>query len=209
MKNNSVLSHNDGKRFSLKMKKIWVIPVVIFVIGLITLFVWAAVPSINSARIFSTTNGTNAPLLGFCTGLDGDNDTMSYFFEWYKNQTWNRSGHLTNPGITQVSSTVINDSLFGTYSVFVSGDYAYVADDQNDSISIINISSKSLPVTLSILSNGSSMNSARGVFVSGDYAYVTSSTSDSLTIINISSKTSPVQIASLSNSSSMDGTVLL
>ena len=61
-----------------------------------------------------------------------------------------------------------SDDYNYTADVFVFGDIAYVAD-QNDGLEIINISDPSNPTKLGNLTTG---NAARSVFVSNDIAYV-------------------------------------
>ena len=68
--------------------------------------------------------------------------------------------------------------LNGIQGVFVSGDYAYVATNINDSMIIINITNKSSPEINGSLTDGNavndngSLNGAFDVFISGDFAYV-------------------------------------
>ncbi|MDO8499100.1 MAG: hypothetical protein Q7S66_00365 [bacterium] len=71
-------------------------------------------------------------------------------------------------------------------SVYVSGQYAYVADDASG-LQIIDISTPSLPVIVGVF-NTSGL--AYGVYVSGQYAYV-GDDSSGLQIIDISNPTTP------------------
>ncbi len=69
--------------------------------------------------------------------------------------------------------------------VYVSGNYAYVADDTSG-LKIINISNPDLPT---LTGTYGTVGNARGVYVSGDYAYVTNQIA--LEIIDISTPSSP------------------
>jgi hypothetical protein len=107
----------------------------------------------------------------------------------------------------------INDSegggtattLDGAYGLYVVGDYAYVAANDDDGLSIIDVSDPSNPIEISqINSSGgeaSVMNFARDVYVTGGYAYVTSSSDDSVTIIDVNDPTNPVEVGYIQDNS--------
>ncbi|MCP3685499.1 MAG: hypothetical protein GY861_22840, partial [bacterium] len=140
-------------------------------------------------------------LTGYCNATDGEGDTLTYYWQWFKDGVLNSSGLKQDiDDIHQVSS-LSSSSLDAARSVFVDGDYAYVASWNNASLTVINISDKSEIVIVDSLSNSSSMDGAASVFVDGDFAYVASYYNDSLTVINISDKSSIVQVGYLSSSS--------
>jgi len=103
-------------------------------------------------------------------------------------------GLLVGVGSVSASELSITDSITSTdldsaRSVFVVGDYAYVASVTADSLTVIDVSDpSSISITDSITSTD--LDRARSVFVLGDYAYVASYTADSLTVIDISDPTS-------------------
>jgi len=75
-------------------------------------------------------------------------------------------------------------------SVFVLGNYAYVASSTGDSLAIIDITNKTSPDGIGQITKAdpqiSTMNSPESVFVVGNHAYVASSSGDSLAVIEIS-----------------------
>jgi len=162
-------------------------------------------PITNTSRLYSENNYTNASLEGYCNATDINGDNVSYFYEWYLDGELYSFGSFSNytGDIVQVSSFVNSSSLWTTSSVFVSGGYAYVTADVNNSLTIINISDKDNPIQIGWITN-TSLNGAYDVSVSGNYAFVVASANDSLTIINVSDKTSPTQIGYITNQSSMD-----
>ncbi|MEK7644619.1 MAG: hypothetical protein AAB390_04945, partial [Patescibacteria group bacterium] len=87
-------------------------------------------------------------------------------------------------------------------SVFVSGNYAYLAVNSSNALEIVDISSSTAPIHGGSIANGTDgakLTGADSVFVSGNYAYVAASNSDALEIVDISSSTAPVHKSSLSN----------
>ena len=163
-------------------------------------------PIMQTSRIDSVSNTTVDNLQGYCNATDANEDKLSYFYKWYKNDTLFSFGSLSNytTNVTQVSSLVNTTSTDDPDFVYVLGDYAYITDDVSDSLIIIDISTPSSPTQVGYLANSGTMNRPKSVFVSGDYAYVASYNNDSLTIINISIPSSPTQIGYLENSSSMN-----
>ncbi|MFH1917685.1 MAG: right-handed parallel beta-helix repeat-containing protein, partial [Nanoarchaeota archaeon] len=163
-------------------------------------------PAMNSSRIYSISNSTLDDLAGFCNATDPNSDAVNYYYEWYKDDALFSFGSLSNytGSAEQVGWLSNSSSMNGAINVFVSGDYAYVTSYAGNSLTIIDVSTKTSPTQIGYLTN-SSLGTAYGIYVSGDYAYVASYDSDSLTIIDVSTKTSPTQIGYLTNSSSMDG----
>jgi len=85
-------------------------------------------------------------------------------------------------------------------SVFVSGNYAYVASSTSDALEIVDISNPAAPVHAGSIVNGAGgalLDAPRFVFVSGNYAYVASGTSDALEIVDISNPAVPVHAGSI------------
>jgi len=104
-------------------------------------------------------------------------------------------GYLTNA-----------DAEFNTPGgIYVSGKYAYVTSEDNNSMSIIDISDPANPVEVSYINddfNGgpaSYMSSPRAVHVAGKYAYVACNYDDGLTIIDISNPSNPVEVGNINN----------
>ena len=84
------------------------------------------------------------------------------------------------------------------FSVFVSGNYAYIASAGNDSLEIVDISSSTRPMHKGAFA-GANFRKPSSVFVSGKYAYVAGSQSNTLEIVDISDPTAPVHAGSLSD----------
>ncbi|MBU0894873.1 MAG: S8 family serine peptidase [Nanoarchaeota archaeon] len=136
-------------------------------------------------------NWTTDEFLSWCAySLDGleNNSKICYKHNEqvgsFSNQTWN-----------------------GVKGIFVKDNYAYVASQYSNSLTIIDVSDKTNPVQIGSIVNSTSLNSIFDVFVRGDYAYVVSLTDNSLTIIDVSDKTNPVQISYYQNDSSLDSPI--
>jgi len=84
-----------------------------------------------------------------------------------------------------IGSAVIGNS---PTDVYVTEDYLYTIDDENNGMSIFDISSPYNPVLLGFIATGSDPTS---ITVSGNYAYVVDGESDNLVIIDISTPSSP------------------
>ncbi len=92
--------------------------------------------------------------------------------------------------------------LSQTRSVFISGNYAYVASEGNDALEIVDITNPSVPVHVGSLINGTGgalLDDPYSVHVAGNYAYVASWYSDALEIVDISNPTTPVHAGSLTH----------
>jgi len=101
------------------------------------------------------------------------------------------------------SGTVLN----GACSVYVVGDYAYVASYTDDSLSIIDVSDPSSPVEVGSVNDSSwgggsasALNGAYGVFVQGSHAYVASMDANGLSVIDVSDPSSPVEVGAVTDS---------
>jgi hypothetical protein len=86
-------------------------------------------------------------------------------------------------------------------SVFVSGNYAYIAVYSSNALEIVDIST-STPVHKGKLVHGTGgalLTNPRSVFVSGNYAYVAVGGSNALEIIDVSNPANPVHKGSITN----------
>ncbi len=92
--------------------------------------------------------------------------------------------------------------LSSPQSVFVSGNYAYLASSGSNALEIVDITNPAAPVHTGSISNGAGgalLSSPQSVFVSGNYAYVASYISSALEIVDITNPAAPVHTGSLSN----------
>jgi len=113
---------------------------------------------------------------------------------------------ISNSGalkINQIDPLEVGEVYDGTGNargIFVSGNYAYVADN-TDGLEIIDISDPTNPVEVGqVVDTGN----AYSVFVSGNYAYVADNT-DGLEIIDISDPTNPVEVGQVVDTGSARG----
>jgi hypothetical protein len=92
-------------------------------------------------------------------------------------------------------------------SVYVSGNYAYVASSNSNALEIVDVSNPANPVHKgcitdnSISGSGALLNDPVSVYVSGNNAYVASSNSNALEIVDVSNPANPVHKGSI-----VDGT---
>ena len=87
------------------------------------------------------------------------------------------------------------------YDVYVSGNYAYVANNLGNALEIIDISNPAVPVKKGSISNGTSgalLSSPWAVYVYGNYAYVVGN-SNALEIVDVSNPAAPLHVGSLKN----------
>ncbi len=153
--------------------------------------------------------GSNQLSIGnliFGTGIDGTGTTLS---------SGNVGIGTTSPdeklsvygGITQSAtdptwvSEIDSADLNGAFSVYVSGEYAYLANFNDDSFRIVDISDPESMTIVGGIKNASRLNGPRSVVVSGDYAYVASNVDDSFQVIDISDKTTPTLVAEVTGTS--------
>ncbi|MBI2547602.1 MAG: hypothetical protein HYW23_04125 [Candidatus Aenigmarchaeota archaeon] len=99
--------------------------------------------------------------------------------------------------IGSVSDTRINSS----YSVYVSGKYAYVTSYNNKSLSVIDISDPTSPNIAGSISDGR-IGNALAVQVSGKYAYVTDN-GFNFTVIDVSNPSNPTFISSIKDTTNL------
>src|SRR5258706_5452274 len=110
---------------------------------------------------------------------------------------FNSNSQTPIPGHT---GSIVNGSggaqLSQPHSVFVSGNYAYVASSGSNALEILDVTDPTLPIHKGSVS----INGANAVFVLGNFAYITcSSGSNSLAIADVSDPTSPSVIGSLAD----------
>ena len=110
------------------------------------------------------------------------------------------SGNISNiidsgTVITQVGTTSVGAGVASPNSIFVSGKYAYVVNNGNANISVVDVSNPSAPVQIATTSVGGS---PKSIYVSGRYAYVANSSANSISVVDISNPTAPRQIATTS-----------
>ncbi len=112
-------------------------------------------------------------------------------------------------GDTQLVSSVNLSGNHDESSVWVEGNYVYLATENNGAnvdFYIYDISTPTVPTYLGSLDTHSDIHD---VLIYGNYAYVaTKANSDELMVIDISTKTSPVVVGNYNASGSADGTFL-
>jgi len=110
----------------------------------------------------------------------------------------NNNWGLGSIDITDPTNPIPRDSCFTpgyARGVFVSGDYAYVADETKG-LAVIDISN---PLSMSLVENYTVPGSAEQIYVSGDYAYLASG-SGGLHIFNISDPTNVIHVTTYTTS---------
>ncbi|OIO18977.1 MAG: hypothetical protein AUJ37_04185 [Candidatus Magasanikbacteria bacterium CG1_02_41_34] len=121
--------------------------------------------------------------------------------------------HLTSGSFTQtigsnptiVGSNVDNTNLNGAQGVYVSGDYAYVVNRDDDSLRIIDITSPGTPLIIGGVQSSSTLNGAHDVVVSGKYAYVVNSYDNSLRVIDVSDPWLPSIVGGIKDDTNLSG----
>jgi hypothetical protein len=99
-------------------------------------------------------------------------------------------------------------ALDNPQEIFVLGDYAYVASDDDNGLQILDISDPTSPTHVSALFDSESalLVNSRAVFVSGSYAYVSGRPADEggdgMTIIDVSSPSDPIVVGGLNDGGS-------
>ncbi|MCX6770838.1 MAG: right-handed parallel beta-helix repeat-containing protein [Candidatus Micrarchaeota archaeon] len=122
------------------------------------------------------------------------------------NVMYNCTSTTPTPSVALAQTIYYNNStsLNGAFSVAVSGNYAYIASYNGNSLTIFDATNPSAPVQIAYYNNSTSLNGARSVAVSGNYAYVASAGANSLTIFNITAPSAPVQMAYYTNDTSLN-----
>lgn len=115
--------------------------------------------------------------------------------------------YTINDSKGETSSAVIHTSVVSTallntpFSIFVEGDYAYIASGGSNALEIVEVSNPLAPRHRGSLIDGNGgvpyLNNAFGVYVSNSYAFVASRYSYALEIVDVSSKGNPVHKGSI------------
>lgn len=148
----------------------------------------------NASTIFSTDYLGTTDAVSLTLGINGTSvvtlDTNANMIQ----SMWNPV-HVG--AITDDSSI----ELEGPYSIYVSGNYAYVAAYEDDGVEILDISDPSNPTHVgSITDDGTTeLDGAYSIYVSGKYAYVASYIDDGVEILDISDPTNPTHVGALTD----------
>ena len=123
------------------------------------------------------------------------------------------SGTSTLAGVVNVTGRSNNPFVAGAYTssvemsgpnaVYVSGDYAYVADQTEDGLVILDISDPVHPTFVSAVTSTAFMDVAYDVAVQGNYAYLVSFGDHSLNVIDVSDPAAPELISNTQSTSLM------
>lgn len=89
-----------------------------------------------------------------------------------------------------------NTGLLTPIAVHVQGRYAYVADYNNGSVGIFDVSNPAAPASVGSISTG--LLNLNSIYVQGRYAYVISRTSNALRIIDVANPAAPATVGTLS-----------
>ena len=102
----------------------------------------------------------------------------------------NISNLTTNQsGVREVSVVSVGDA---PRDIAVSGNYAYVVNNGEDTISVVDISNPSASVQITTTSVG---DAPRNIAVSGKYAYVLNYSTHDISVLDISNPSAPIQIS--------------
>jgi len=105
-------------------------------------------------------------------------------------------GSIFDDGFTGVNNEI---ALHSPSSIYVIGNYAYVASHTDDGVEIIDISNPANPIHVGAIFDDetTALNAASGIYVVGNYAYVASQTDHGVAIIDISDPTNPTHAGSI------------
>jgi PGF-pre-PGF domain-containing protein len=112
---------------------------------------------------------------------------------------------VTNPAAPAHAGSISDGGLVeldGPQSVFVSGNYAYVASLGSNALEIVDVTNPAAPAHAGSIvdgAGGAKLSWPTSVFVSGDYAYVTNFNTGTLEIVDITNKGAPAHAGSISN----------
>jgi hypothetical protein len=113
------------------------------------------------------------------------------------------SGTIGSIGIVGGVKDATN--LNGIVGVAVQGRYAYVVNNSDDSLRIIDVSTPTNPVIVGGVKDATNLNGAYSVAVSGRYAYVSSNLDESVRIIDISNPAAPFIVSGIKDTSLLNG----
>lgn len=127
------------------------------------------------------------------------------------NSSLSVNGLIANPQILgSIDDGVGGASIGQAFFVTVDGNYAYISDNANSKVEIVDVSDPANPTHVSSIADGDGgalLSNPREIVVSGNYAYVAVLSSNALEIIDISNPKSPVHAGKLVDSDG--GAVLL
>ncbi len=138
----------------------------------------------NDKKLFLGASGGGIPGMVFAPGGNVGIGTVS---------PW---AQLTVAGSAPTLKSTISSQLSGPYTVYVQGNYAYVASFTNSQLVIYDVSSTASPALVGYTSNG--LSSPTDVVVQGKYAYVTNSGSGRLVVVDISDPAAPTTVGFVS-----------
>lgn len=113
----------------------------------------------------------------------------------------------TCSGLTEIASIAVA-SLDDPEDIVVSGNYAYVSDNDDDSLDIFDISNPAAPVWLSAFTSAS-LNGAAGIELVGNIIYVNAPYANTLTLVDISNPISPSILSTVAHSSIGSGSLAI
>ena len=115
---------------------------------------------------------------------------------------------VTNPAAPVHRGSILDTGnplgalLSNPQSVYVAGNYAYVASYGSNALEIVDVTTPTAPVHRGSIYNGQGgalLSSPQSVYVAGNYAYVASYGSNALEIVDVTNPAVPVHKGSLSN----------
>jgi hypothetical protein len=116
-------------------------------------------------------------------------------------------GNIANTLVAGQSFTVVTSTFLGTsfapFSVAVSGEYAYVANANANSVSIVNVSDPQNPVVVTTTITGSTAADPQAIAASGRYVY-TVNVNETITAIDVANPSRPTSTATLFSTAILD-----
>jgi hypothetical protein len=102
--------------------------------------------------------------------------------------------NITTTGTTlsKVGTAVVTNPFGAPESIYVSGHYAYTANSNDGTISVIDVSQPTAPVKIASAPVGDGPIS---IYVSGHYAYTVNTGDSTISVVDVSNPFAPVQIA--------------
>ena len=148
----------------------------------------------NTMQVIDVGNPSSPKVLGSVnTGTNPADVFVTNGYEYVVNYGSNTlqiiGGYPTNPVVLGSISTGNNS---GPAAVVVSGNYAYVANSQNDKLRVVDVSSAGFPSNVATITMG---DNCQSMSLSGNYIYA--GCIGNFQVIDISNPTSPVVVGSL------------